>query len=324
MVLSILLKVCYFFGCCINSRDSFPGPPPPHSPESLWSYDPEHLLCHHRRRSSAPLTSPTTTNPTDDDAAPPKRMAPFASVVPPAPPLFFSKRVTAFLRANLSDLLRAAVLTSPAGNLLVHASTLPASVLRRQCAVAASLWALHNPASSSFSDAHSSNSNSPVPSTSSASLRSSRGTIPSVTVQLDSGVVFVIRQLQCGMLFICMGGEEPLRTPTQSVNGTSAASLASQDRYLAEDGSPTASAMGSTASPGTLSTSTTPLPSPSVDSLHSTATSATVTPAAPTGLSATNVRALRRHVEELARWLDSRLETLHVPEAGIGMTTGVC
>lgn len=249
-------------------------------------------------------------------------MAPSAAVVPPPPPLFFTKRVTAFLRANLSDLIRAAVLTTPAGSLLVHASSLPASILRRQCAVAASLWALHHPAPPLFSDANSSNSSSPVPSSSTASLRSSRGAFPAVTVQLDSGVVFVIRQLQCGILLICMGGEEPLRTPTQSVNGASSASLASQDRYLDEDISPTASGLGSTASPGTLTSHITPLPSPSAQSLHSTATSSTAIAPAAIGHSQANVKALRRQVEELARWLDPRLGALSIPDAGIGMPVG--
>lgn len=247
-------------------------------------------------------------------------MAPSANVVPPPPPLFFTKRVTAFLRANLSDLIRAAVLTTPSGSLLVHASNLPASILRRQCAVAASLWALHHPAPRLFSDSHSSsNSSSPVPSSSTASLRSSRGAFPAVTVQLDSGVVFVIRQLQCGILLICMGGEEPPRTPTQSVNGASSASLASQDRYLDEDISPTASGL---ASPGTLSSHITPLPSPSAQSLHSTATSSTAIAPAPVGLSQASVKALRRQVEELGRWLDPRLGALSIPDAGIGMPMG--
>jgi len=276
------------------------------------------------RCSSNPTSPPTRrrTQVSPNTGRRALRMAPSATVVPPPPPLFFTKRVTTFLRANLSDLIRAAVLTTPAGNLLVHASSLPASILRRQCAVAASLWALHHPAPLPFSDANSSNSSSPVPSSSTASLKSSRSTIPAVTVQLDSGVVFVIRQLQCGILFICMGGEEPLLTPTQSVNGKSSASLASQECYLGEDDSPTASGLGSTASPGTLSSNITPLPSPSVQSLHRTATSSTMMAPAPAGLSQANVRALRRQVEELARWLDSRLGALHIPDAGIGLSVG--
>ncbi|KAK0743753.1 hypothetical protein B0T18DRAFT_490400 [Schizothecium vesticola] len=320
-------KFCSFFGLCFKGERSPSSSSTPHArseQEDPWVYDASQLPPVFESEDeflSEAETPPDTRrrlSPNTGRRAWALRMAPSATVVPPPPPLFFTKRVTTFLRANLSDLIRAAVLTTPAGNLLVHASSLPASILRRQCAVAASLWALHHPAPLSFSDANSSNSSSPVPSSSTASLKSSRSTIPAVTVQLDSGIVFVIRQLQCGILFICMGGEEPLLTPTQSVNGTSSVSLASQERYLGEDDSPIASGLGSTASPGTLSSNITPLPSPSVQSLHSTATSSTVMASAPTGLSQANVRALRRQVEELARWLDSRLGALHIPDAGIG------
>ncbi|KAK0709483.1 hypothetical protein B0T26DRAFT_754679 [Lasiosphaeria miniovina] len=186
-------------------------------------------------------------------------------VMPPPPPLLLTKRVTAFLRANLSAHIRAAALTTPAGNLLAHASNLPASALRRQCAVAASLWALHAPAiaarssssttlnstASTFGDAVESALPLPPPphphpplSPSSfstdgfhtprgGSASSSRGggggggAAPAVTVQLDSGAVFVIRRLRCGMLFICMGGPigpESARSSSKSQGANSSGS----------------------------------------------------------------------------------------------------
>ncbi|KAH6617826.1 hypothetical protein B0J18DRAFT_492792 [Chaetomium sp. MPI-SDFR-AT-0129] len=122
--------------------------------------------------------------------------------MPPPPPLLLTKRVTAFLRANLSPHIHSAMLTSPAGSLLAHASNLPASALRRQAAVAASLFQgpSDTPATST--------TNTPAPGGSVRSRRSGKHASPSVTVHLDNGAVFVIRRLRCGMLFICMGGTE--------------------------------------------------------------------------------------------------------------------
>ncbi|KAK4153086.1 hypothetical protein C8A00DRAFT_15676, partial [Chaetomidium leptoderma] len=127
--------------------------------------------------------------------------------MPPPPPLLLTKRVTSFLRANLSPHIHSAMLTTPAGSLLAHASNLPASALRRQAAVAASLWALQGPSHA--------NTASPAPTPASIAAgstvrtrKSGKHSPPTVTVQLDSGAVFVIRRLRCGMLFICMGGSE--------------------------------------------------------------------------------------------------------------------
>ncbi|KAJ4293952.1 hypothetical protein N0V88_005466 [Collariella sp. IMI 366227] len=116
--------------------------------------------------------------------------------MPPPPPLLLTKRVTAFLRANLSPHVHSAMLTTPAGSLLAHASSLPASALRRQAAVAASLWALQGPRDPLVSPAP---SNGTVPSGSTLAPRKrAKHRPPTVTVQLDSGAVFVIRRLRCG------------------------------------------------------------------------------------------------------------------------------
>ncbi|KAK3945643.1 hypothetical protein QBC46DRAFT_95633 [Diplogelasinospora grovesii] len=142
--------------------------------------------------------------------------------MPPPPPLLLTKRVTAFLHANLqnqslpgsSQRLHTTALTTPGGKLLAHASTanLPARALRRQCAVAASLWALHAP-NTPFSEAvHSSSSSTHSQSDhghGGSRSGSSGGGAAAITVQLDSGMVFVIRRLECGMLFVAMGGAAP-------------------------------------------------------------------------------------------------------------------
>jgi len=128
--------------------------------------------------------------------------------MPPPPPLLLTKRVTAFLRANLSPHIHSAMLTTPAGSLLAHASNLPATALRRQAAVAASLWALQGPANATPTSADQTSAASAPAGTTVRTRKSGKHSAPTVTVQLDSGAVFVIRRLRCGMLFICMGGAE--------------------------------------------------------------------------------------------------------------------
>lgn len=265
---------------------------------------------------------------------PPNMVPPAPGMLPLPPPLLLTKRVTAFLRANLSDLLRAAVLTTPAGNLLVHASNLPASVLRRQCAVAASLWEMRsptatNPANTNNGGEGSSSGSSPAGGGSATGANNGTSAQPpTATVQLDSGTVFVIRQLQCGMLFICMGGEEnQVPASAQGGNTTAGPSTAMHDETGEDAGA--ASASGSAAVPGTGNTTAaggaSPLASPSeVDSVHSAATTTNQGTAgtAAGGLSETSVLCLRIQAEELARWLDARLGSLYVPEIGIGAGLG--
>ncbi|KAK3682439.1 hypothetical protein B0T22DRAFT_283689 [Podospora appendiculata] len=301
--------------------------------------------------------------------------------MPPPPPLLLSKRVTAFLHANLSSHIRMAALTTPAGKLLAHASTLPASVLRRQCGVAASLWALYaSSAESSNSSAFGDAAESSLPATGSGSRSSSsngydhrstksrksssRGggeSAPAVTVQLDSGVVFVIRRLRCGMLFVCMGGNihsvnnnTPSSGDAKSPNRatpTPTLPTASASAHHTENGSPSTPA-GETTTPQPASSSsgfthqhiqtpsaatttttaaaaTPPLGSPSeaasILSAANTIGAATIASQSSSvataggSLSAAGVLAMRRQVEELARWLDEQLRTLWVPEEGIGI-----
>ena len=61
----------------------------------------------------------------------------------PTPPLLLTKRLTSFLRSNLSPQLHTALLTTLSGKLLAHASSQPVSTLRTQCTIAASIWAVY-------------------------------------------------------------------------------------------------------------------------------------------------------------------------------------
>ncbi|KAK3956736.1 hypothetical protein QBC32DRAFT_87018 [Pseudoneurospora amorphoporcata] len=306
--------------------------------------------------AGAPPPFSSTPDPT------PAPTAAISNLMPPPPPLLLTKRVTAFLHANLSPYVRTAALTTPGGKLLAHASNgLSASALRRQCAVAASLWGLHHPSGPGYGgggDAHGAEDHqvigSPTGSTASQStVGTTRGgaaggglrarPVPgqAVTVQMDNGLVFVIRRLRCGMLFICMGGEAghgnakqpgeteangegpptphldpghqhhlPLRAGPHRTHTSSSATSARSKREADLSGENTP-----------LSTSNTTAPSASTSQGSNTNAVNNATAAA-RGPSASNVRAMRRQVEELARWLDERLGTLYVPEEGIGLGFG--
>lgn len=136
----------------------------------------------------------------------------------PQPPLLLTKRVTAFLSANLTPQIHTACLATPSGNILAHASTVsPARVLRRQAAVAASLWAMHNRAGygRDVEDA--------LPKRRSSGASSEGGLAPrAITVQLEpteaggAGTVVVIRGLKCGILFLVLAGPEEHAPPAKS------------------------------------------------------------------------------------------------------------
>ncbi len=129
---------------------------------------------------------------------------------PPPPPLLLTKRVTSFLHANLSPQIHTAALTTPAeSSSRMRQRSLPVR-FGGSAPLAASLWALHAPETSRFEE----NVEAALPSSSSSSGGGGSlsavdgGRASAVTVQLDSGVVFVIRHLRCGMLFVCVGGSD--------------------------------------------------------------------------------------------------------------------
>ncbi|KAH7040808.1 uncharacterized protein B0I36DRAFT_358058 [Microdochium trichocladiopsis] len=215
------------------------------------------------------------------------------SVSSPTPPLLLTKRLTAFLHTNLNAQVHTALLTTLAGKLLAHASTLPVSTLRTQCTVAASLWATYATpeTSSSIADAlpasqqadHSQGSRDPTPS--------------ALTLQM-AGALVVLRQLKCGLLFVCIGPTP--EAAAASVSGEYAGQRQQrhgqhlQTPLHSEHPTPT---IGSPAE---------------VASVHSAAPSTTTLGS----VGATGVVLMRRHAEELAKWLDDKLGTLGVPAEG--------
>uniref|UniRef100_L2FH63 Uncharacterized protein n=1 Tax=Colletotrichum fructicola (strain Nara gc5) TaxID=1213859 RepID=L2FH63_COLFN len=160
----------------------------------------------------------------------------------PTPPLLLTKRLTTFLSANLNAHLHTALLATPSGRLLAHASPHPVALLRTQSTLAA-------------------------------------------------GVV-VIRRLKCGLLFVCIG---PLAEHIEEGSGSGGQQL--QQGGLAAHGGHNGTGE-SVLSVGGITTA-------SLGSVGSVNTAGVVV--------------MRRHAEELARWLDDKLGSLRVPEEGVGV-----
>lgn len=216
------------------------------------------------------------------------------SLPAPTPPLLLTKRLTYFLRSNLSAQIHTALLATLSGKLLAHASLHPVSTLRTQSTVAASIWSIYSApaAQAAIPEAlppHTSKQDAPP---------------SAVTIQLATGVL-VVRKLRCGLLFISIGpspdgaGAEP-----DAASTSQAQSQPVQTPQTPTTQSHPASSAGSPSE---------------VESVVSTgaATLASITTTGSVG--AAGVVLMRRQAEELAKWLDDKLGSLGVPEEGVGV-----
>ncbi|TLD30585.1 hypothetical protein PspLS_02376 [Pyricularia sp. CBS 133598] len=248
---------------------------------------------------------------------------------PGVPPLLLTKRLSSFLQSNLSAHVHSALITTISGKLLSYASRQPVSTLRTQCTVAASIWAIQTAAAAdprggqrrarggdeddrSDEDEEENGENGQSarkgesalvgalpPSASAESVASARAGRPrSITVQL-SGAVVVIRPLKSPLLFICIGPSSGAVDP-----GTAAASEPPEEHVPAADGSGSPPQVTVSAAMGSPSETTSVLSA-------APSTAATVT-----SVGASAAVLTRRHAEEMAKWLDDKLETLWVPEEG--------
>ncbi|KAI1272423.1 hypothetical protein F5Y07DRAFT_304565 [Xylaria sp. FL0933] len=215
------------------------------------------------------------------------------SLAAPTPPLLLTKRLTSFLRANLSPQIHTTLLTTVAGKVLTHASPHSVATLRTQATVAASLWALYAAPSTAATI------ESALPSHTSSALVG-KPTSSAITVQL-AGAVVTIRHLQCGLLFICIG------PPAESPGSASPRHPHQQSRPMQ-----------------TPQANLDPQPSPllgspsEVESVTSTGAATTASAATSNSLGASAVVAMRRQAEELARCLNDRLGSLDVPDETTG------
>ncbi len=262
-----------------------------------------------------------------------------------APPLLLTKRLSAFLHANLSPQLQSALLTTPSGRLLSYASPSPVVSLRTQATVAASLWAIHAAASGAAARGQPGTDDDDEDGDE-AAARSAR--LPSsVSLAFTSGAAVIIRRLRCGLLFVCIGPPPtPTVTPTASLpvedaeaggveSGAAAAGASSPDS--APSAAPTAAGVTPTSSSpdaaAPLPTDPTPAgsavlerPAPHTEGELQQTTLPVVVPVPEeegeedaAAARATAMTTLRLQVEELARWLDGKLGALSLPEEGIGV-----
>ena len=252
--------------------------------------------------------------------------------LPAAPPLLLTKRLTTFLRANLSPQITSTLLLMPSGRLLAYACqpAVPVSTLRTQGTVAASLWAIHSHGTDRESIATALGGQEQSASSRSASGGGGSREPSAVTLQLDGGNIVVIRRLRCGMLFVCIGPSQPgdaaaaaasslqltqqqqqQPTPEQVVHERNG-HLPSQHHHHgqqhlasshAQTSSPTVGSPSASEVESVLSVAT------GVATVGSTATTSSFAGSATAGIVAT-----RRHAEALAVWLDDKLGTLNVPE----------
>ena len=229
------------------------------------------------------------------------------------PPLLLTKRVTTFLASAFSSThLHTLLLSTSGGKLLAHATRppgRPVSELRAQSTVASGLIALHAASSSVLPDAflaaNSPLQSAPAPDSDSAATtlqgdEDEEGAAPNVarpagiTVQLSGGVL-VVRQLRCGLLFVCIGPADAQQQQQQQQS----------QKDTSKGGEAT-----------TVNESLSATGSGSPDEGDS------VLSAAASNISVASVRAqgvvvMRRQAEELARRLDEKLGTLRIPEDGV-------
>ncbi|KAK6223795.1 hypothetical protein QIS74_03739 [Colletotrichum tabaci] len=251
------------------------------------------------------------------------------SLSQPTPPLLLTKRLTAFLASNLNAHLHTALLATPSGRLLAHASPEPVSLLRTQATVASSLFALHASAAPDIPDAlpGSSSSSPPPPPPANPTSTSATPAAPAaantaeaaagkpltITVQLAGGVV-VLRRLRCGLLFVCIG---PL---AESIDPNHAPEPPHHHHHTQSATSHAHHAYHHHPNGGGVATPSLAPASPSeADSILSVGAQTTTSLASVGSVNTAGVVVLRRHAEELARWLDDKLGSLRVPEEGVGV-----
>lgn len=272
------------------------------------------------------------------------------SIPTQSPPLLLTKRLTAFLHANASPHLPTLLITTPTGKLLAHASQEPVSLLRTHATVAASLQQIHTSSSAALPTAlpgartpeHYSSPPAPHrgedsdeeqegddddeaavlsgddgeggldPAEESPASTTEALKPATITVQLTGGTV-LIRRLKCGLLLVCVGPPSGAaaagaddhhhhHSPAHSHHQHSQLHLHPGPQQL----------LGDIDIAPPVSTS----PS-EVESQFSAAGSTTTTSLETSSTVA--VVAMRKHASSVARWLDSKLGTLTVPDEGVGV-----
>ncbi|RFU32772.1 hypothetical protein B7463_g3539, partial [Scytalidium lignicola] len=122
--------------------------------------------------------------------------------------MLLTKRLSTFLNNNTTPQIHTLLLITPIGKLLSSASPSPASVLRTQSTLACSLWNLYSPYQPSTANLVSAALPQDPDQNSGDGGRIRSGSlgkdINCIVIQLEHGIM-VIRALKCGLLFAAIG-----------------------------------------------------------------------------------------------------------------------
>ena len=134
-----------------------------------------------------------------------------------------------------------------------------------------------------------------------------------ITVQLSGGTL-VVRRLKCGLLFVCVGPSahdvnQPHPTTTRTADTTSTSSENGNNNNNTTTSNHNNNSYNNGGGGGSGGATVTA--SSDAESLMSAQTSTSLDSAI-----ATSVVAMRKHANELARWLDEKLGSLTVPRDG--------
>ncbi|KAM7207314.1 hypothetical protein V8F20_002376 [Naviculisporaceae sp. PSN 640] len=282
---------------------------------------------------------------------------------PPPPTLFLFDKITAFLNTHQETSptpIRILALSNPKGELLAHSTgkIIPIAVIRRQCAVAASLFppVFEPPATATATPSTRGSGGSRPGSSMSTSTMGGGNNAQTVTVTIDDGSVVVIRRLSCGILFIATGeglggGKSPAVAPATDsapavqeqpsattpgaeesnstpqvqgqgqMDGEASAAAPTEEESSSAEGAAMATATGQTEEEAS-GTVTGPGSGTGTTTANATAPSSSAPAPPTTSVSRPNkkeVLLLRRHIEQIARLLDTQLSAMYVPEEAIGV-----
>ncbi|KAH6700916.1 hypothetical protein VD0002_g2733 [Verticillium dahliae] len=252
------------------------------------------------------------------------------------PPLLLTKRLTAFLAANLSPTLHAALLTTPSGKLLAHAST-PAVPLAPAPAVGSGSVTTTNSNTSTTATAASPPTTTTTQSASPVALLRTQATVAASLYALHAAAAPALapalpESATPPSLSSSSAAEpdaaarpaKPLAITVQLSHGVllirrlKCGLLFVCIGPLPEDaaGAATGPHAGQHADGGL-----TPASPDDRDSVLSAGAATTVSVASSVAgsVGGAAVVAMRRQAEELARWLDDKLGSLRVPEEGVGV-----
>ncbi|KAL9948337.1 hypothetical protein D7B24_003453 [Verticillium nonalfalfae] len=254
------------------------------------------------------------------------------------PPLLLTKRLTAFLAANLSPTLHAALLTTPSGKLLAHAST-PSVPLAPAPAPGSGTTATTNSNTSTTATAASPTTTTTTQSASPVALLRTQATVaaslyalhaaaaPALAPALPESATPTSLSSSSAEPDAAARPAKPLAITVQLSHGVllirrlKCGLLFVCIGPLPEDatGAAAAATTGPHADGG--GSGLTPASPDDRDSVLSAGAATTVSVASSVAgsVGGAAVVAMRRQAEELARWLDDKLGSLRVPEEGVGV-----